>query len=160
LISDPFKPGGQPDASNPGVTCPTRVKTKFNWYNPCAFANPASPTLISPGPNNGSYTSPQPGYTYPAYVTDTASAIALLGGRRNIVHGPGFERVNTSISKSFPIWREQQLKFRADIFNLFNTPTYVLSNQSDSSIGGLSQGPQTLVGPDARYVQLSAKYVF
>ncbi len=42
LVRDPFKPGGSPDPSNPGTACPTRVKTRLHWYNPCAFANPPS----------------------------------------------------------------------------------------------------------------------
>ena len=39
-VGDPFKGGGTPDPTNPGITCPTKVRTVQNWFNPCAFANP------------------------------------------------------------------------------------------------------------------------
>src|SRR5580698_5094802 len=40
-VSDPFSPGG-------GAGCPTKVRTKDHWYNPCAFTNPLSGNLIAP----------------------------------------------------------------------------------------------------------------
>ena len=39
-VRDPFGAGGSPDPSNPDVTCAPKTRTKANWYNPCAFANP------------------------------------------------------------------------------------------------------------------------
>ena len=42
---DPFKAGGTPNASNPGISCPTKVRTVQHWYNPCAFSNPQADDL-------------------------------------------------------------------------------------------------------------------
>jgi hypothetical protein len=49
LVRDPFATGGTPDTvNNPSLTsCPTEVRTKANWYNPCSFANPLPGNLIT-----------------------------------------------------------------------------------------------------------------
>jgi hypothetical protein len=147
LIHDPFAPGGSPDASNPGVTCPSRVRNKQNWYNPCAFANPLPGALISPG----------------SKVTSLPQVLSFLGGRRNQITGPGYERINTSIFKDFATFRDQKAEFRTDIFNLFNTPAYgdpsVTSNNSN---GGQITAPRFFQNdtPDARFFQFSFKYIF
>lgn len=149
MVGNPFAPGGTPDTTNnPSLTsCPTQVKTLANWYNPCAFKNPLPGNLIT-GSN---------------IVTDEASAIAYLGGRSNIIYGPGYSRVDMSLFKSFATFREQSLQFRADAFNLLNHPTW--GNPSNTGLG--PQGGQ-ITGtkffqnntPDARFLQLSLKYSF
>jgi hypothetical protein len=96
-------------------------------------------------------------------VTNPAAALGFLGGRRNDVYGPGYERINMSVFKEFAIYREQTLQLRADIFNLFNTPS--LGQPSDMTIdstGGTITGPRSFqkLTPDARFIQLSLKYAF
>ena len=149
LVGDAFAGGGTTDPSNPGVTCPDRVKNKANWYNPCAFANPLPGTNI---PISG------PGM----YVTGTANAIAYLGGRSNQIPGPGYNRVNMSVFKSFHTFESQRMEVRADIFNLLNHPTWNVCNTSNGPEGGNICQPATLQNytPDARFFQFSAKYVF
>jgi len=149
LIRNPFVGGGTPDPSNPDTSCPTQVHNKTNWYNPCAFANPLPGTNI-PKTGTGSQ------------VTGLANALAYLGGRANVITGPGYERVNFSAFKDFAVWRETQLEFRADAFNLLNTPSYAVSSTSDGPTGGLINGTQSFQSntPDARFFQLSAKYKF
>jgi len=145
LISDPFAAGGSPDPSNPGVTCASSTRNKTNWYNPCAFANPL------------------PGNQITSPVTDTATAIKYLGGRSNQIYGPGYNRVNMSLFKNFPTWREQYLQFRADAFNLFNHPSLNNpSTTSNSTNGGEITGPKFFQNntPDARFFQLALKYQF
>ena len=141
---DPFATGGTP-ASGSGATCPTSVRNKNNWYNPCSFANPLD------------------GSTLTGYVTDTATALKYLGGRRDVLPGPGYERVNMSIFKDFKTYREQSAEFRADIFNLFNTPSLgEPSNTGVGSAGGQITGTRNLqhYAPDSRFFQLSLKYSF
>jgi len=160
MIGDPFAPGGSPDPSNPGITCATKTRTKDNWYNPCAFANPLAGNLIAPpgvapGANNT--------YRFPSPVSDKATAIALLGGRSNTIYGPGYYGVNMSLFKNFTLWREQRLQFRADAFNVLNHPT--LGNPSTTNNnpnGGQITGPKFFQNntPDARFFQLSLKYAF
>ncbi len=160
MVRDPFAPGGAPDPSNPDIACATKTRTKANWYNPCAFANPLpgnliAPPGVTPGNNNS--------YQYASPVTGTANAIAFLGGRSNTIYGPGYYGVNMSLFKNFITWREQYLQFRADAFNVLNHPT--LANpavQNDNSNGGNISGPKFFQNntPDARFFQLSLKYSF
>ncbi len=145
LVRDPFAAGGSPDPSNPGIACAPKTRNKTNWYNPCAFANPLPGNLI---------TTP---------VTDTATAIAYLGGKSNQIYGPGYNRVNMSLFKNFSTWRQQYLQFRADAFNLLNHPS--LANPSVTNInpnGGAITGPKSFQNntPDARFFQLALKYEF
>ena len=149
LVGDPFASGGTPDtANNPSLTsCPTQVRTRDNWYNPCAFMNPLAGNLIT-GTN---------------VVTDEQTAIAYLGGRSNLIYGPGYYSVNMSLFKNFTIWREQYLQFRADAFNLLNHPTWANpSNQGIGPQGGQITGEKFFQNntPDARFLQLSLKYAF
>ena len=149
-IGDPFKGGGTPAPGNPDTgTCPTSVRNKTNWYNPCAFVDPVSGL--------------DPSLGISTYLTDTASAIKFYGGKTNQIYGPGYERVNMSLFKNIKTWREQYFQFRADVFNLFNHPSW--GNPSDTSLdptGGNITGPQGFqnLTPDARFFQLSGKYVF
>lgn len=149
-IADPFKTGGTA-APGSGATCPTSVRNRNNWYNPCSFTNPWDPSSGAHQLAAGSY------------VTDTATALKYLGGRRDVVSGPGYERVNMSIFKSFTTFREQALEFRADIFNLFNTPTLGLpSNTGIGTNGGQITGTRNLQShaPDSRFIQLSLRYSY
>lgn len=150
LIRDPFAAGGTPDPSNPGVTCAPHTRTRTNWYNPCAFANPLPGSQI---PISG------PG----SQVTGTANAIAYLGGKSEQIYGPGWERVNMSVFKNFKTFRSQSVQFRIDSFNLLNHPSWSTpAVTTNSTNGGLITGPTTFQNytPDARFFQLSAKYVF
>lgn len=157
-VSDPFSPGG-------GNGCPSQVRNKTNWYNPCAFKDPVDGSLIAPpgmvaGDINQSTGKP---YLYTGPVTDTASVLALLGGRSNTVYGPGYYGVNMSLFKSFPTWHEQYLQFRADAFNVLNHPTLANPSNTNTSLGaGNITGPKFFQNntPDARFFQLSLKYAF
>jgi hypothetical protein len=167
LVRDPYAGGGTPDPTNPSLTsCPGNVKTKLNYYNPCAFRNPLPGETISDDTHPvGSVNPDGVPVLFQAPVTDRATAIALLGGTQNIVYGPGYYQVNMSLFKTFPTWREQNLQFRADAFNVLNHPTLGQPNGGTGSMnanGGLISGPKTFQNntPDARFFQLSLKYVF
>ncbi|MGC1872891.1 MAG: carboxypeptidase regulatory-like domain-containing protein [Acidobacteriaceae bacterium] len=150
LVGNPFAPGGVPDPSNPGVTCPTSVRNRTNWYNPCAFRNPLPGSLI---PLSGAGSE----------VTGLANAIAYGGGVENQIHGPGYHRTNMSVFKNFSTYHSQYLQFRIDIFNLLNHPSWANpSVTSNNSNGGQITAPQVFQNytPDARFFQISGKYVF
>ena len=155
LAGNPFSPGGAPPASNPGIVCPTSIRNTTNWYNPCAFGNPVPGTGI---------TTPVSG----------AAALPYLGGRRNDVYGPGYERINLSLFKDFHVREGKTLQFRADIFNLLNTPSYANPNSNasggalqsginnNSSAGGQITLPRFFQNftPDARFFQFALKLSF
>ena len=163
IASDPYAGGGSPNATNPGITCPAVVKTKLNYYNPCALANPVPGETISDATHPvGSVNPDGVPVLYQGPVRDTPTAILLLGGRQDNMYGPGYYQVNASLFKSFATWREQQLQFRADAFNVLNHPTLGTPNGSLNDNGGLISGPKFFQGntPDARFFQLSLKYNF
>ncbi len=160
LKHDPYAPGGTPDPTNPSISCASQTRNRTNWYNPCAFANPLPGNLIAPpGVTPGAGNS----YEFASPVTDTATAIELLGGRSDQIFGPGYYGVNMSLFRSVKTWREQSLQFRADSFNILNHPT--LANPSLTGInstGGGITAPKSFQSdtPDARFFQISMKYIF
>src|SRR5580698_3748239 len=81
-VRNPFGGGGTPDPTNPSLTaCPEQVKTKMNYFNPCAFRNPLPGEMISDATHPvGSVNPDGVPVTFQAPVTDRATAIALLGG--------------------------------------------------------------------------------
>jgi carboxypeptidase family protein/TonB-dependent receptor-like protein len=70
------------------------------WINPAAFANPPVATSIG--------------------QTD----FAPLGGTPTQAHGPGEHRLDFSLFKQFPVTESKRLEFRAEFFNLTNTPWF------------------------------------
>jgi len=188
-----------PDQSNPATAsgisaCPTQVRTKIRWYNPCAFANPigdtsAAYTLAPYETGTFSYYSAPVGYegaladgvygnvgangkaasgSNPAvaapYVTGYMNVKPFFGTPKNQLSGPGNWRLNASLFKDFRTFHEQYLEFRADAFNLLNHPTWGQPGNTGTNPGSGAQ----ITGPmseqnltiDARFFQLSGKYVF
>ena len=163
-VQDPFQGGGTPNSTNPSLSsCPAQVKTKLNYFNPCAFSNPLPGETISDATHPvGSVNPDGVPVLFQAPVTDRATAIALLGTPQNNIYGPGYYQVNMSLFKSFSTWREQNLQFRADAFNVLNHPTLGTPNGSMDANGGLISGPKFFQNntPDARFFQLALKYIF
>ncbi len=149
-VRNPFTAGGQPDPSNSAISCAAHTRTRTNWYNPCAFANPLPGSDI---PTSGTGSE----------VTNLAQVLQYVGGNMDTVEGPGYERINMSVFKDFPTFREERLEFRSDVFNLFNTPSYGSpSVTTDNTSGGEITTTRTFQNftPDARFFQLSLKYMF
>ena len=156
-IADPFATNLSPNASNPGITCPTKVRTVQNWYNPCAFANPQADNI-------GNTTAFYPdGKTPIPNTVSGQAAYAYVGDNRGQTYGPGYVRLDGSLFKNFHTFREQALQLRADIFNALNTPAY--GNPGTTNIsqnGGKITGARTFQAntPDSRFFQFAAKYTF
>lgn len=157
---NPFATGGDPSLNNglpAGYTCPTRVRTPQQWYNPCSFANPRlGSDIVAPGttPTGSQIVGP---------VTDQATVRQFAGGPLLSVYGPGLRQFNMSVFKNFSTYHEQSLQFRADIFNLLNTPYFAVPSYSnDGAYGGqITSTRQTgNFTPDPRFVQFAMKYAF
>jgi hypothetical protein len=149
LIGNPFAGGGTPDPSlnfPAGATCPAKVRTLASWFNPCAFKNPL------------------PGSAVTGALTTAAQAAPFLGDRANQIPGPGYNRTDMSVFKSFSVYRESRLQVRADIFNLLNTPAFVLTGGNDGPNGGvINPGSYRFFQnntPNSRFFQFSLKYSF
>jgi hypothetical protein len=140
-IAGAFATGGTPTSTN--SVCATKTHTVATWFNPCSFVNPVQAANI------GAYGPP---------------------GRTEVA-GPGYNRTDISAFKSFPVYKETNVQFRTDVFNLWNTPAY---GQPDGTTGG---GFAAITGerfggsnaaysgtagetPDARVIQFALKYIF
>ncbi len=149
LVGDPFKGGGTPDPSlnfPAGATCPATVHNLAHWFNPCAFKNPLPGTAVT------------------SAITTASGANPFLGDRDNQIPGVGYNLTNMSVFKSFPLFRESQLEARADIFNVFNTPAFIITGGNDGP-NGSTIGPGSYRffqnnTPNSRFFQFSLKYTY
>jgi Carboxypeptidase regulatory-like domain/TonB dependent receptor len=88
-----------------------------------------------------------------------------------IVRGPGQHNMDMAVERVFPVWRESSLRFRAEVFNLTNTPQFGNPNTGvgfavpqpgvqdtvSSTFGQISAEQD---GPHPRIIQFAAKYLF
>lgn len=66
---------------------------------------------------------------------------------RNQLFGPAEKRIDFSIFKDFPLWEPSAtLQFRAEVFNLTNTPNFGTPNNTISAFAGGVGSPATTVG--------------
>jgi hypothetical protein len=101
--------------------------------------------------------------TVTAPIFGAANIRPYLGSPRSQISGPGFERVDMTATKNFHTFEKQYLQFRADVFNLFNTPSWgTPNNTSTGSLGGQINGNRFMGNytPDPRFFQLALKYYF
>jgi hypothetical protein len=159
-VADPFKPGGTPTSTN--TTCATHTRTVQTWFNPCAYVNPPQ-VIPAVNPTTGAANVAGAGQI----LSTDPNVLSAYGPRgRTMVAGPGYNRVDLSAFKNFAVYRETSLQFRADIFNLFNTPAY--GQPGGTTGGGFGQITSERFGgggtagenPDARVVQFALKYLF
>jgi hypothetical protein len=151
-VGNPWVAGGTPPPGSPitgtGTSiCPTQIHTVAHWYNPCAFADPASAN----------------GLLIPAGGLAGAAALPYFGAiRPTELYGPGYERFNMSLFKDFIVRENKRFEFRTDIFNLFNHPSYANPSAGITATSGAITAPvafQTNT-PDARFFQFSLKFLF
>ena len=155
---------------------PTNIRTNvippiFNTFNvPDAVAG--QPLLL---PNHGvdGYFNPA-AWTVPGTTPSvTGAPIQLFGtAAQRAARGPGSEDVDGSLFKNFNFTERQSLQFRAELFNVTNTPTFFLPAASSSALtcigpagkacnagnpnfGKLSTGTAT-----GRQIQFGLKYYF
>ena len=88
---------------------PAGERGPMHWFNPAAFSVPP--------------------------LTDPVTGMPRFGNAgRNIIVGPGLNRLDGSMSKSFPLRRDsKRLVFRADVFNVANHPNWGNPNTNISS---------------------------
>ena len=76
--------------------------------------------------------------------------------------GPGFFQLNSSLFKNFNFTERQFLQFRADMFNLTNTPSLGQPNGGLGTNGGQITSTRFLGNytPNARFFQFALKLYF
>ncbi len=157
-IGNPFAPGGTPNpVTQPNQDCAPQTRTVTHWFNPCAFAQ--APT---------------------AYATEAQYAAAVAAGGNAVllsqagtlpygqpgrltVGGPGFNRLDMSIFKSFDLpFHQATFELRADGINVMNTPSFGDPNGSltGESAGQITSTRFSSTLPNARVIQLAGRLTF
>jgi hypothetical protein len=121
----------------PGVNPYGGLHNAAQFLNPTAFANPAA-------------------------ATTTSASAANLGGPPTQVNGPPYRRLNFSVFRQFPVYEATHFEFRAEVFNLTNTPNFAQPGSlSFSTPNTFASITATRDSPDdPREIQLSLKYYF
>ena len=115
-----------------------------NWVNPAAF-------------------SPDP--TAPVGTPGTVEGTVYGNTPRNCITGPHQRNVDLTMGKTFALTEQQNLRFRADFFNLFNHPSFANPSvfNGGGAVGsseGTGEAPITSVIGTPRLIQFSLKYSF
>ena len=76
---------------------------------------------------------------------------------RNILYGPGRTNWDWSLFKTFAFHERFRLQYRAELFNLFNTPQFGLPN---AVIGTPAAGSITSLSGNNRQVQMALRFSF
>jgi hypothetical protein len=108
--------GGQPGT----VPCAISTTTYFGCY---AFLVPGQ--SVTSGPHNVNQWLNPAAFTSPPVATTVGqSNYSPIGGAPSQFYGPGFHRLDFSLFKNFRITERTHIEFRAEFFNLTNTPNF------------------------------------
>ena len=127
-----------PDRVN-GVSMYLPDKGVDGWFNPAAFTEPAQVRNA-----NG-------------------NLITLFGNAaRRVGRGPGSFNTDFSLFKTFAIKERFRVQFRAEAFNLTNTPTFFLPSATNAALtlGGATFGKLTSSSATGRQLQFGLKLLF
>ncbi len=108
------------------------------WLNAAAFANPPVATSVG------------------------QSDYAPLGGAPTQARGPGQRRLDFSVFKVFPVTENTKFEFRAEAFNLTNTPWFANPSYLDFTNKALFGKITSLIdgANDPREIELALKFYF
>ena len=84
----------------------------------------------------------------------TAPQFTIGSASRNPVRGPAYRDVDLALVKHTTLYRETGLEFRAELFNLTNTPAF---SQPNGSFGSAAFGSITSTVADPRVMQLAIR---
>jgi len=109
------------------------------YFNPAAFAVPG---------------------TVPNYLGVPIMTFGNSG--RMVLRGPGQRNLDFSIFKNFHFGEKRRLEFRAESFNLSNTPTFTLPSPTSASlaVGNASFGKLSSSQTVGRQVQFGLKLMW
>jgi hypothetical protein len=114
------------------------ARSVTHWFNAAAFHDP----LTSP-------------------LTPTTKDYSSLGSKPNQVYGPVFHRGDLGINKNFHLPGTNVLQFRAEAFNITNTPNFGQPGNLTPTNAAFAQITTTRDSPsDAREFQFALKFLF
>ena len=113
------------------------------------------PNLVSPPSNNCGNGRLTNCIDPAAFALPAAYTYGNAG--RNLLYGPELYNIDFSALKNFPIKEVANLQFRAELFNLFNTPAFSNPNATytNSNFGSI-----TSTKHDNREIQFALKLLF
>ncbi|HWZ50953.1 MAG TPA: carboxypeptidase-like regulatory domain-containing protein [Granulicella sp.] len=145
------------------------------------LASPSSTATFNPGsgcgnaPSSGGIHARLANWVNPAAYTSDPFAPLSTGGDsdatlygntpRNCIIGPPQKNVDLTLEKGFKVAGEQKLRFRADLFNLFNHPSFANPPSAvvaapEPGFPAVGSAPITSVVGTPRLIQFSLKYSF
>jgi hypothetical protein len=130
---------------NPGFSCAsapshgTPEQRLANWVNPAAYSPDPLATLSNGTPSDGTLYGNTP---------------------RNCIIGPPQKNVDFTFGKTFKLGERQDLRFRAEFFNIFNHPSFAIPAATSVSATGGGSAPITSTVGTPRLIQFSLKYSF
>ena len=142
---------GGPDRPNQ-VGDPFATGTISGGYSGCA-----APSKVRGGGGN---------YWFNPCAFNTQTEGTVGSAARNSIYGPRFRHVDLSIFKDFPIYDTLKLQFRAESFNITNTPSFYLNNNINypdgTRLGDSNFGKTSETDPNytPRQLQFALKLMF
>jgi hypothetical protein len=151
-IGNPFASGGTPDPiTQPNQECAAQTRTIAHWFNPCAFSQAPTAYLNAvPAGANG-------------VLLSQAGTLPYGQRGRLTVAGPGFNRLDMSLFKSFKLpFHAAAFELRADAINVMNTPSFGDPNNSitGGSAGSINSTRFSGLLPNARVIQVAGRLTF
>ena len=96
-----------------------------------------------------------------AFIAPSAPSYTVGNERRGVINGPGYNRLDVGVFRSFRLYHESFFQVRGEAFNLLNHPNWsnVCTNATDSGCTGGTFG-QVTSARDPRIMQLGGKVSF
>ena len=148
------------------------VNPIVNFYSGLPFSPSLSTSVANTGtssrPNrirSGTIANPGTSKWFDTSAFSTPALYTFGDSGRNILFGPGTRQADVNLSKNFPLGEKgsRSLQFRAEFFNISNTPQL---NNPNASIGSPAAGIITAAGDKAnftrteRQIQFALKFYF
>jgi hypothetical protein len=128
------------------VSAPTIVNQSItHWFGD-------SPAMLNACPSDATTNSLGSACVYANQPSTTFGDV-----RTGSMRAPGFLNFDAAIQKSFKIYGENSINFRADAFNLFNIASY---GNPDNNINDTNFGQISSTRSTERHLQLALKYTF
>lgn len=124
-------------------------------FDPTNTGTTARPDRVASGVLSSDQRGPQNWFDPTAFVTPAAYVFGNSG--RNILAGPGFHNIDLGLSRYISLTERWNLEFRAEAFNLFNTPEFGLPS---ATLGVATTGVISSVINPQRELQLALRIAF
>jgi hypothetical protein len=129
-------------------------------FTPILSFDPTNTGVTTAHPNrigSGVLSNPGPTAWFSAAAFVAPAAFTYGNSGRNILSGPGLHNIDLGLSRNVRFTERLNLEFRAEAFNLFNTPQFGLPN---STLGVATTGVISTVVNPQREIQLALRLAF